>query len=98
MPTAVENLPVGLDNNIYQWVDLDGEGISGIVTEQGKSWFYKPNLGEGKFRPLEVIASQPALASLRRAVMRLLDLAGDGQFGSGCLRRSNAGVLRENPQ
>ena len=33
----------------YQWVDLDGEGVSGILTEQAGAWFYKPNLGEGRF-------------------------------------------------
>ncbi|MEO8157751.1 MAG: SpvB/TcaC N-terminal domain-containing protein, partial [Betaproteobacteria bacterium] len=30
---SLENLPQGLDNNRYQWVDLDGEGLSGILTE-----------------------------------------------------------------
>ena len=29
----------------YRWLDLDGEGISGVLTEQDNSWFYKPNLG-----------------------------------------------------
>jgi RHS repeat-associated protein len=42
---SLENLPVGLDGVRYQWLDLDGEGISGILTEQGQGWFYKPNLG-----------------------------------------------------
>jgi hypothetical protein len=28
------NLPEGLDGSRYQWVDLDGEGLSGILTEQ----------------------------------------------------------------
>ena len=41
---SLENLPVGLDGANYQWVDLDGEGISGILTEQGDAWFYKHNL------------------------------------------------------
>ena len=36
----------------YQWVDLDGEGVSGILTEQADAWFYKPNLGDGRFGPL----------------------------------------------
>jgi len=30
---SLENLPIGLDGAGYQWVDLDGEGISGIFTE-----------------------------------------------------------------
>ncbi len=30
-----ENLPMGVDGSVYQWVDLDGEGLSGILTKQG---------------------------------------------------------------
>ena len=42
---SLENLPIGLDGRIYQWVDLDSEGISGILTQQGNGWFHKRNLG-----------------------------------------------------
>jgi hypothetical protein len=42
-PESLENLPQGLDNAKYRWVDLDGEGLSGILTEQGRGWFYKRN-------------------------------------------------------
>ncbi len=41
---SLKNLPIGLDGTNYQWVDLDGEGVSGILTEQGDAWFYKRNL------------------------------------------------------
>ena len=36
---SIENLPYGLDNGNYQWVDLDGEGLSGVLTEQANGWF-----------------------------------------------------------
>jgi hypothetical protein len=36
----MENLPIGLDGTHYRWVDLDGEGLPGILTEQGEAWFY----------------------------------------------------------
>ena len=42
-PGSLENLPQGLDGSRYQWADLDGEGLSGILTEQGGAWFYKRN-------------------------------------------------------
>jgi RHS repeat-associated protein len=77
---SLENLPLGLDGATYQWVDLDGEGVNGILTEQADIWFYKPNLGEGKFGPLEVVASKPSLADLRGGRQQLLDLDGDGQL------------------
>lgn len=40
-PESLENLPYGLDNARDQWVDLDGEGLSGILTEQAEGWFCK---------------------------------------------------------
>ncbi len=33
------NLPFGLDGQGSQWVDLDGEGLSGVLTEQAGAWF-----------------------------------------------------------
>ncbi len=76
---SLENLPVGLDGTTYQWVDLNGEGLSGILTEQAGAWFYKSNLGEGKFGPLEVVAAKPSLAALSGGRQQLMDLTADGQ-------------------
>ncbi len=87
---SLENLPVGLDGASYQWMDLDGEGTSGILTEQADGWYYKRNLSasnqvpEGghehtvaRFGPAELIASKPAVGLAGGA--QFLDLAGDGQ-------------------
>jgi RHS repeat-associated protein len=49
-PTSLENLPTGLGAS-YQWTDLHGEGIPGILTEQGGAWFYKRNLSPINARP-----------------------------------------------
>lgn len=88
---SLENLPIGLDGQQFRWVDLDGEGLSGILSEQGGGWFYKRNLSaanvveiEGveqvaaKFAPVEVLERQPAAALASGA--QFLDLAGDGQL------------------
>jgi len=90
---SLENLPYGLDGAQYQWVDLDGEGVSGMLTEQGGGWFYKRNVspipvtqGNGQetmvaqFGPLEVVAPKPSLADLTGGRQQFLDLAGDGQL------------------
>ncbi len=77
---SLKNLPYGLDGANYQWVDLDGEGLSGILTEQAQAWFYKPNLGDGKFGPMERVGLKPSLAALNSGNTQLLDLAGDGQL------------------
>ncbi|MGH6636410.1 MAG: SpvB/TcaC N-terminal domain-containing protein [Gammaproteobacteria bacterium] len=79
-PVSLENLPYGLDGTHYQWVDLNGEGLSGILTEQADAWFYKPNRGDGSFGPIERVASIPSLGDLSGGRQQLLDLAGDGQL------------------
>jgi RHS repeat-associated protein len=92
-PESIENPPYGLDGTNYRWADLDGEGLSGILTEQGGSWFYKPNLSpvnqravDGEqvtmpwFGPVQLVAREPSLASLRSGRQQLMDLSGDGKL------------------
>jgi RHS repeat-associated protein len=76
---SLENLPMGLDDSSYQLVDLDGESIAGVLTEQAGAWFYKPNLGEGHLGPMQTLPTQPS-ASLGGGYTQLLDLAGDGKL------------------
>src|SRR5262249_8280969 len=90
---SLKNLPVGLDSNNYRWVDLDGEGVPGILTEQSGNWYYKPNLspvnqqmvdGEPltlpRLGPVEVVRKKPSLAALASGSQQLMDLSGDGQL------------------
>ena len=87
---SLANLPIGIDGARYQWVDLDGDGLSGVLTEQANAWFYKPNLsplnlvGEGvtahleaRFAPIELVATRPTMALA--GPTQFLDLAGDGR-------------------
>jgi hypothetical protein len=87
-PTSLENLPVGLGGS-YQWVDLDGEGISGILTEQAEGWFYKRNLSpinkvgtngdshiEASFASMECVTAKPALSL--GAGAQFMDVTGNG--------------------
>ena len=78
--SSVANLPEGIDGNSYRFVDLDGEGISGVLAEAAGAWFYKPNLGEGRFGSTEVVASRPSAAALSSGGQQLLDVAGDGNL------------------
>lgn len=80
---SLENLPLGLDGTAFQWTDLHGEGIPGILTEQADAWYYKRNHspidGDQKaiFAPLERVARKPNAAIAAGA--QIMDLAGDGQ-------------------
>jgi RHS repeat-associated protein len=77
-PSSLENIPIGLDNGQYQWIDLKSEGISGILAETGSSWFYKSNLGNASFAPMELVGSKPSLSGASLAGQQIMDLAGDG--------------------
>lgn len=89
--TSLEHLPIGLDGVNYQWVDFNGEGISGILTEQGGGWFYKPNLGEGQFGALQTVATKPSLGVLQSGQQRLMDLEGNGQLDVVLLSKGSPG-------
>ena len=78
----LENLPEGLGGN-YQWVDLYGEGISGLLTEQGNGWYYKDNLGDTDddgdilFGSMQPLIPKPSFTGLGSAIT-VADLDADG--------------------
>lgn len=104
---SLENLPQGLDGTRYQWVDLNGEGLSGILTEQGNGWFYKRNLSpinpipaenrrvEAKFAAVAAVETKPASGLANGA--QFLDLAGDGQPDVVTLRGGVPGFYERTP-
>ncbi|MBF2050573.1 MAG: toxin [Elainella sp. C42_A2020_010] len=95
---SLKNLPIGLDDAVYQWLDLDGEGISGILTEQAEGWFYKANLGDARFAAVQLVATKPTGSDLQDSQQRLLDLAGDGQLDLVLLNRGLAGFYERGHQ
>ncbi|MCY1056207.1 SpvB/TcaC N-terminal domain-containing protein [Nannocystis sp. SCPEA4] len=60
----------------FELIDLDGEGLPGLLSEQAGHWYYKRNEGEGTFGALRSLPSLPSNARL--GSQRLLDLDGDG--------------------
>ena len=84
-PDSQANLPEGLDGSRFRWVDLDGEGLSGILSDAGGSWYYKRNrsadhlvpqpdgtlAARASFGPVETVAGLPSRSDLsRRAAAR----------------------------
>jgi hypothetical protein len=108
-PASLENLPYGVDGSAYQWVDLDGEGLSGVLTEQGGGWFYKRNESAltrdavteeytARFAPIEQVARIPAGSPLTGGHGQLLDLAGDGQVDVVEFERPVAGFYERTDE
>ncbi|KAF2279528.1 SpvB-domain-containing protein [Westerdykella ornata] len=86
----LENVPYGVDNTLYEWLDLDGEGLSGIFTAQAEGWFYKRNLSANnlvcedgderaaaRFSPSELVTAKPVVAE---GQIQFIDLQGNGQI------------------
>ncbi len=83
-------LAVGTLGPGVQWVDLDGEGLSGVLSEHEGAWHYAANLGDGRFAPSRVVATTPAKRALSRR-QRLMDLDGDGVIDVAELDGATAG-------
>jgi RHS repeat-associated protein len=105
-PDSVENLPAGLDGQAYQWVDLDRQGVPGILSEQASGWFFKRNLSpirhavengversRASFAPLQPVRERPSAAMLTQRA-QFMDLSGDGQADLVLLDGPTPGFFR----
>ena len=88
---AETTLPEGVDGRDYMWTDLDGEGVPGVLSEQGDAWFYAVNDGAGRIRRPTYVPRRPSLAGLSDGQTQLLDVAGDGQLDLVTLGQPTAG-------
>ncbi|KAJ0417373.1 virulence plasmid 65kDa B protein-domain-containing protein [Aspergillus carlsbadensis] len=46
IPVPIEsgrNLPEGVDGSTYRWIDLDGEGLPGVLAREAECWYYMRN-------------------------------------------------------
>lgn len=107
---SMANLPSGLANRHAHWVDLDGEGASGILMDREESWYYKRNESpaaappaEGdeappvQFGPMKAVDWRPSYDDLQDGSHQLLDLAGDGQIDLVRLTSSHSGFFERTP-
>ncbi|WP_437913154.1 SpvB/TcaC N-terminal domain-containing protein [Sorangium sp. So ce302] len=74
-PESLRDLPGGTMGSGRRWVDLDGEGLPGLLIEEGEALYYKQNLGGGLLSPARPLPSRPAVLNGGQ----LLDVDGDGR-------------------
>ena len=87
---ALINVPAGLTGN-YRWLDLLGDGLSGILTETGDAWYYKQNEGGASFGAQQLVAERPAYAL---GQVSLVDFDADGDPNLAVLHGREAGYYR----
>jgi RHS repeat-associated protein len=76
-PDSLENAPVGLDGKRFRWLDLDGEGLAGVLYQEPNAWHYKRNEGGGRLGSATPVRAFPTAAAGGGAP-QLVDLERDG--------------------
>src|SRR5262249_29887443 len=81
-PSSLAQAPCGIDGQSYQFADLDGEGIAGILSATASpspALHYKRNLGGGAFAAAQRLPTQPARQSIAASV-QFVSLNADGRL------------------
>ncbi len=84
----------GVDGTGIRLVDLDGEGLPGILATHGRAWTYKRPEGGGGFGPARALAQVPVMAG---SAPRLTDLDGDGVLSVVSLGSTAASSIARDP-
>ncbi|GAA1677251.1 hypothetical protein GCM10009830_25230 [Glycomyces endophyticus] len=78
-----EHLPAGLDLVDYTWVDLDGDGVAGVLASRDGAWYYLRNTtpldDDGvDLGPARPVPARPSDGPAAPATDLLLDVDGTG--------------------
>lgn len=95
---SLEGIPGGVDGTGAQWVDLDGEGIAGVLIPTEGAWLYKANLGEGRLARPSLLPSLPVPNELQSGAQQLTDLGGDGNLDLTGYSPPLAGYFERTPE
>jgi len=107
-PASLVNMSGGVDGSLFQWLDLDGEGIPGVLVARDDGWFYKRNLSayphvvEDKtirvspsFGPMEKVCSIPSISPGNTNAF-FTDVQGDGIADLVWMARPTWGFFSRN--
>ncbi|KAJ6785333.1 hypothetical protein PWT90_02600 [Aphanocladium album] len=92
--SSLRNIPAGLSGS-YQLVDLEGQGLPGVVLRIEGALQYVPNLGDGKFGSAVPLPSNPS-AVFKAGSEGWMDLSGGGKTELVQLSGTNPGFYKLN--
>ncbi len=102
---SAENVPAGVDGGRYRFLDLNSEGMPGVLSDDGTAWHFKRNLSpltgspltdgtrprtSARFAPVATVASLPSNHEVGRGV-RLLDISGAARLAAVSFRPEQPG-------
>lgn len=108
---SLENLPQGVDGAKFRFIDLDAEGMPGVLSDDGTAWRYRRNLSplsgapkpdgsepriSASFEPLGTAAELPSSHALHGGV-RFMDVRGEGRVNAVSFDQSNPGFWAREP-
>jgi RHS repeat-associated protein len=76
---GLRDLPRGIDGNEFRLADLEGDGLPGIVSQQGDVLVYKRPRGDGRYGPAVPLGQQTSTAKLGDDG-QLIDVDADGRL------------------
>ena len=92
---SLGGIPEGFDARGQQWVDLEGEGLPGLLLTTPHAWWYKRPEGQGELGDQRLVLQRPASVALDEGAHRLTDLQGDGRLDVVQYQRPSAGFFEQ---
>jgi hypothetical protein len=78
---TIHAMPGVIDGSRTRWVDLDGEGIAGLLTDEpGGSLTYRRNLGGAALAGPLTLVKRPSTTALAQGREQLMDLQNEGHL------------------
>ncbi len=85
------DFPVSTMGKNTQWIDLHGDGLPGLLIDQGDTLRYKRNLGGGLMTTSVPLQNQPGLTTLQKGHNLFLNVTGSGNPSLVSLRGTDRG-------
>ncbi len=101
---SVQNITGAFEGIRERWIDLDGEGLHGVLSEDDGAWYYKRNVSAwnpsggpagARFEPLTLVGEKPAQPA-GAGTLTLSDLNGDGNLCAVSFEPPNPGWFEYN--